>query len=66
MQHVQLSETNYVTHGGCLFWGNIYNDTRKVMGVVPAHALLVGYFTFRVERLCRLYILNLKLVNEGI
>ena len=36
------TEIYYVTQEGCIFWGNMYNDTRKVMGDVPAHALLVG------------------------
>ena len=58
------TEIYYVTQEGCIFWGNMYNDTRKVMGVVPGHALLVGkvtkkgetiiYFTFHMKRPCRL------------
>ena len=27
---------------GCIFFGNMYNDLRAVMGVVPCHALVFG------------------------
>ena len=27
---------------GCLFFGNMYNDLRAVMGVAPGHALVMG------------------------
>ena len=39
---VQLLEIYYTTQEGCIFFGNMYNDLRAVMGVAPGHALVVG------------------------
>ena len=39
---VQLLEINHTTLEGCIVFGNMYNDLRAVMGVVPGHALVVG------------------------
>ena len=30
---------------GCIYFGNMYNNLRKVMGVVPGRSLLVGYLS---------------------
>ena len=38
---VQLIEIYHATQEACIFFGNMYNDLRKVMGVVPVCALLV-------------------------
>ena len=39
---VQLLEIYHTTQEGCISFGNMYNDLRAVMGVVPGHALVVG------------------------
>ena len=39
---VQLLEIYHATYEGCINFGNMNNDLRKVMGVVPGCALLVG------------------------
>ena len=39
---VQLLEIYHTALEGCIFFGNMYNDLRAVMGVVPGHALVVG------------------------
>ena len=39
---VQLFEIYHATQEGCIFFWNMYNDLRKVMGVVPGCTLLVG------------------------
>ena len=39
---VQLLEIYHTAQEGCIFFGNMYNDLRAVMGVVPGHALVVG------------------------
>ena len=39
---VQLLEICHATQEGCIFLGNVYNDLRNVVGVVPGCALLVG------------------------
>ena len=39
---VQLLERYHTTLEGCIFFGNMYNDLRAVMGVLPGHALVVG------------------------
>ena len=39
---VQLLEIYRTTQEGCIFFGNMYNDFRAVMGFVPGHALVVG------------------------
>ena len=42
---VQLSEIYHATQEGCIFLGNMYNDLREVMDVVPVCALLMGKVT---------------------
>ena len=39
---VQLLEIYHTAQEGCIFFGNMYNDLRAVMCVVPGHALVVG------------------------
>ena len=39
---VQLLEIYHTALEGCKFFGNMYNDLRAVMDVVPGHALVVG------------------------
>ena len=39
---VQLLEIYHSTLEGCIFFGNMYNDLRAVIGVAPGHALEVG------------------------
>ena len=39
---VKLLKIYHTTLEGCIFFGNMYNDLRAVMGVVPGHALVVG------------------------
>ena len=39
---VQLLEIYHTAQEGCIIFGNMYNDLRAVMGVVPGHALVVG------------------------
>ena len=37
---VQLLEIYHATQEGCIFFGNMYNDLRKIMGVGPGCTLL--------------------------
>ena len=46
---VQLLEIYRTTQERCLFFGNMYNDLRAVMGVVRGHALVVGKVAGRGE-----------------
>ena len=39
---VQLLEIYHTAQEGCIFFVNMYNYLRAVMGVVPCHALVVG------------------------
>ena len=39
---VQLLEIYHTAQEGCIFLGNMYNDRRAVMSVMPGHALVVG------------------------
>ena len=39
---VQLLEIYHATQEGCIVFVNMYDDIRKVISVVPVHALLVG------------------------
>ena len=50
----QLLEIYHTALEGCIFFGNMYNDLRAVMGVVPGCTLLVGKVsgkgeTYRIE-----------------
>ena len=44
---VQLLEIYHATQEGCIFFGNMYNDLRKVMGVVPSDISL-GLFLIQI------------------
>ena len=35
---VQLIEIYHATQEGCIFFGNMFNYLKKVMGAVPGHA----------------------------
>ena len=48
---VQLLEIYHTALEGCIFYGNMYNDLRAVMGVVPGHALVVGKVAGKGETL---------------
>ena len=48
---VQLLEIHHTALEGCLFFGNMYNDLRAVMGVVPGCPLLVGKVSGKGENL---------------
>ena len=39
---LQLFEIYHTTQEGCIFFGNMYNGLRSVIGVVPGCTLLVG------------------------
>ena len=39
---VQLLELYHTVLDGCITIGNMYNDLRAVISVVPGHALVVG------------------------
>ena len=53
---VQLLEIYHATQEGCIYFGNMYKEIRKLKGVVPGHAFVVEkvgakgetiiYFTF--------------------
>ena len=42
---VQILETYHATQEGCSFLGNMYNDLRKAIGLVPGYTLLLGIAT---------------------
>ena len=72
---VQLLEIFHGTREGCIYFGNMYNDFRKVIGVVPGRALLVCKIAGKEETVIYLtlshgkamqvvlYFLNLKLYD---
>ena len=47
----QLLEIYHTALEGCIFFGNMYNDLRAVMGVVPGCTLLVGKVSGKGENL---------------
>ena len=47
----QLLEIYHTAQEGCIFFGNMYNDLRAVMGVVPGCTLLVGKVSGKGENL---------------
>ena len=46
---VQLLEIYHATQEGCIFFGNMFNDLRKVMGVMPGCTLLVEKVLYKHE-----------------